>query len=133
MRGQVSLEYLLVTGFAFIFIIPIIALYYSQSSQLNEDITSAQADRIASEIVEAANEVYYLGEPSKKTLTAYMPENVKSITFQESSISIRVDSSSGEFDVVKVAAMNLTGSIDIFSGIHKIEVTARSNYVEITG
>lgn len=130
--GQVSLEYLLITGFAFMFSIPMIIVFYSQSHQLNEDVTASQADRIASEIVEAADEVYYLGEPSKKTIRVYMPQGVESVTTNGKDFIIRVQSSAGEYEVVKSSAANLSGSLGTFSGIHVVEVEARLNDVLIS-
>ena len=87
-KGQVAIEYLIITAFAFLFTLPIIALFYSQSHELNEGISSSQAERIASEIVDAANQVYYLGQPSKKTILFYMPKNVQQVSIQEKSIVI---------------------------------------------
>jgi len=124
-RGQVSIEYLLITAFAFFFILPIIIVFYTQSHNLNEEITDSQIDKIASEIVDAANEVFYLGEPSKKTLVVYMPQRVKSITLIENRIEFNVSSRAGVYQIVKWSVTNITGTLPTFSGIHRIEIEAR--------
>ncbi len=131
-KAQVSIEYLLITAFAFMFTVPVIALFYSQSHQINEDITAAQTDRIAEEIVNSVNEVYYMGEPSKKTVTVYMPSSVQSVTLRDNKLIMNVSSSAGDYQVVKWADANMTGTIEDFEGIHKIEVKAGFNEVEVS-
>ena len=132
MKGQVSIEYLIVTAFAFLLALPVLIIFYGQSYAITDDIGSAQAIKIASEIVEAANKVYYLGTPSKKTIVVYMPNNVKDVTFQGKSVIITLGSSAGDYEVVKWSVANLTGNIGSFSGVHRIEVKARLLDVEIT-
>ncbi len=132
-KGQVSLEYLLITGFAFLFIAPLIAVFYSQSQSLNEDVQKSQAERVASAITEAANQVYYLGEPSKKSLLVYMPQGVESVTINQNYVSFKLSSLAGSYEVVKWSDANLTGSIATFAGLHKVEVKATSLGVEIKG
>ena len=57
----------MVVGFAFLMTIPLIIIFYQQSETLDTEITASQIDKVASEIRDAADEVYYLGAPSKKT------------------------------------------------------------------
>ena len=51
--------------------VPLIVLFYQQSQNINQEVTSSQLDKAASEIRDSADEVYYLGSPSKKTITVY--------------------------------------------------------------
>ncbi len=131
LKGQVSIEYLLITAFAFLMTVPIIALFYSQSHQIQEDVTDAQVEKIASELRDAANEVYYQGPPSKRTLKIYMPDNVENVSISNKNIIFKVSSTAGDYEIVKVADTNLTGDINSFSGIHNIEVKARLTDVKI--
>ncbi len=119
-------------GFALLLTMPLIGLFYSQSNQIQAEVTASQADRIATEIVNAADEVYYMGEPAKRTLTIYMPDNVKAVTLRNNKLILNVSSPSGEYEVVKWADTNLSGSISPDRGRHKIKVEARFNDVNIT-
>jgi len=123
-KAQVSLEFLMVVGFAFLLTIPLIILFYQQTDNINTEVTASQLDKIASEIRDSADEVYYLGTPSKKTITVYMPDSVKSIDFNENRVEFWVESSSGDYQLVKWLAANITAdsSMGISEGIHKISV-----------
>jgi len=122
----------MVVGFAFLMTIPLIIIFYQQSETLNIEITSAHMEKIASEIRDAADEVYYLGEPSKKTLSLYFPEGIHSITVINSRLAFLVEGPSGDYEVVKWTVANLTGSLQTYSGIHNIVVEAQDNDVSIT-
>jgi uncharacterized protein (UPF0333 family) len=130
--GQVSLEYLMITAFAFLFTIPLLGLFYTQSQRMQQDVTTTQVDRVASELADAADEVYYLGEPSKKTLKLYMPRNVEDIQLGDQKLVFKVRREGYTTDVVKDTAANLTGSVETFEGIHVITVQAEDDGVTFT-
>jgi len=125
-RGQVSIEFLIIIGIAMLMTIPLTIIYFKQSQTLNADIAGTQADKIASEIRDAADEVYYLGPPSKKTIIVFMPKNVEAITLYETSIIFNVTTDSGDFELVKWSAANFSAasSLEAKSGIRKITAEA---------
>ncbi|MBN2052766.1 hypothetical protein JW756_04650 [Candidatus Woesearchaeota archaeon] len=137
-RAQVSLEFLMVVGFAFLLTIPLIILFYQQTDNINTEVTASQVDKIASEIRDAGDEVYYLGTPSKKTIIVYMPDNVKGISFQDNAIVFTVESSSGDYELVKWLAANITDDSALLynEGIHRISIesveTFESSEVKIS-
>lgn len=130
-KSQVAMEFLIVMTFAFLMTIPLIILFYKQSEDLNRDITASQIDKIASEIRDTADEVYYLGSPSKKTISVFMPESVESITIGGKKIVFTIDAPGADYELVKWSVANLTGSIQTYSGIHQISVEANENSVAI--
>src|SRR4030043_750560 len=91
-RAQISLEFLIVVGFALLMTFPLVIIFYQQSNNINTEVTSSQADKVASEIRDAADEVYYLGSPSKKTITVFLPENVKGVRISGNTIVFDIDS-----------------------------------------
>ena len=125
-KGQVSIEFLIIVGIAMLMIIPLTLVYFKQSETLNTDIAGTQADKIASEIRDAADEVYYLGPPSKKTITVYMPQEVTAISFYESSIIFNLSTASGHTELVKWSAANFSASssLEATHGIRHITVEA---------
>jgi uncharacterized protein (UPF0333 family) len=131
-RAQISMEFLLVVGFAFLMTVPLVIIFYQQSESINTQVTSSQLDKVASEVRDAADEVYYLGSPSKKTVTIYMPKGVNSIAINNNMIDFVVDSPNGDYEIVKWTVANLTGTIRTFEGIHHISVESYDTYVSIS-
>ena len=76
-KAQASMEYLLVAGLIILVILPSIYIFYSYSHRSNVEISQSQVNNVGRKIVDAAEEVYYLGGPSKTTLDLTMPEGVK--------------------------------------------------------
>ncbi|MDO8740018.1 MAG: hypothetical protein Q7J54_00400 [Candidatus Woesearchaeota archaeon] len=128
-RGQASTEYMIIIGFVALVLIPLIVIFYKQGASTKDQITTSEADQIAKKITDAADSVYYMGEPSKMTLKLYMPENVKEISFSGREIRFKVATANGMTDITSVAATNMMGSIDNSQGIKFIVVEARGDYV----
>ncbi|MEA3431033.1 MAG: hypothetical protein U9R08_07200 [Nanoarchaeota archaeon] len=79
-RGQFSLEYLLVVGFALVIIIPITYWGYTSFQESRAEINVAAVNKIGYSIVNNAKNVYYLGKLSRVTLELNFPEGIENIT-----------------------------------------------------
>ncbi len=88
--GQVSIEYLLVTGFSFMLIAPLFIVFYTQSDAIRADLTEAQAHSAALALVESAQRVYYQGPPSRETVSITIPKDIQNITIYNDSVVFRV-------------------------------------------
>ncbi len=132
-KGQSSLEFLMIMGVAMLMILPLVVVFFQQSENLNTEITDSQADKVASEIRDAADEVFYLGAPSKKTVSIYMPENVVSAGLSDNRIILTIDSSWGDYEIVKWCAANFSSSSALSNhpGIHVISVEAEDDLVRL--
>jgi 23S rRNA pseudoU1915 N3-methylase RlmH len=126
-RGQVAIEYVIVMAFALMLIAPLIIVYYSQTTRLGDETTSATVERAATQIAEAADTVYYLGAPSMRTLTVDLPENVKSVQLSGRTITFVVGSSHGNYEQNGWSAANLTGGFSVTTGPHVLVLTALSD------
>ncbi len=131
-RAQVAIEYLVIMGFAFLMTMPLIIVFYQQQTSTNEEISNSQANRIAEEVVASADAVYYLGYPSLKTVRIYFPQGINSVTLQDNAVSVLMDSSHGDYEVVRWSAANLTGSLRTYPGLHIVEFQANYDNVTIT-
>ena len=78
-KAQASMEYLLVAGLIMLVILPSIYIFYSYSHRSNEEIAQSQVNRFGTQIIDAAEEIYYLGGPSKTTLDLTMPKGVRNM------------------------------------------------------
>lgn len=131
-KAQVAMEYLFVVGFAFMMLLPLIALFYSQSGTIEEEVVGAQAEKIMSELISAIDTVYYLGYPSKQTLRLRFPEHIESITILGDTLVFTIDSPSGTYEMTALAAANLTGSLETFAGPHIITIATTQTGVSLT-
>ena len=78
-RGQAAIEYLLVGSLVTLIIIPTLYVFYGYSQSSNEEIRQSQLNKVGTDIVNIAEQVYYLGEPSKVTIDAAMPSGIVGI------------------------------------------------------
>ena len=63
-----------------LFLLTATFVVYIQYTERNRvEIVSAQSSRVVNKIIDAAEEVFYLGEPSKNTIKIYMPSNIDSV------------------------------------------------------
>ncbi len=94
-RGQISLEYLIVVSFVVFAVIVIlgVSLFYTSSAQ--DQIKLNQLYAFSSKVISSAESVYYAGEPSKITITAYLPNGVQNIQVISDSLVFTFVTSSG--------------------------------------
>ena len=78
-RGQAATEYLLVGSLITLIIIPAIYIFYGYSQSSNKEIEQSQLNKVGTDIVNIAEQVYYLGEPSKVTIDATMPSGIAGV------------------------------------------------------
>jgi hypothetical protein len=131
LRGQASIEYIMLLGFTMVLLFPLLYLFYSESGDFASDVTAAQFDQIAQSIINNADAVYYHGEPSQETLVVQFPPGIKAVTIQGSSLTILVQGRPVPYEVVKWSAANLTGSIDPHDGAHRLTIRAMAGGVQI--
>ncbi|MGV8086047.1 MAG: hypothetical protein ACP5N1_00295 [Candidatus Woesearchaeota archaeon] len=131
-RAQISMEYLIVFGIAFAMTLPLIVIYATQTANMQADITNVQIYKLASKIGDYAEQVYYMGEPSQRTLYIEFPDGINSINVSGRNIAFNVTSAGLTYIVLKETSANVTGTIKSFEGQHKLLLKAESNFVRIT-
>jgi uncharacterized protein (UPF0333 family) len=132
LKSQVSVEYMLVMGFAALMTVPLLLIYYSYSSDSSESVAASQALQIARRIVDASESVYYLGSPSQTTLKLSFPDKIYSTNLSNKELVFKIKTKNGITDIVQVSAVNLSGNLPTSQGIHVITISAQNNYVQIT-
>jgi len=132
-KAQVSIEYMFIIGFATIVTTSLIIIYYSFTQESREEVTSSQIMQVVKKVVDAAESVYYLGEPSQTTLKINMPSNVVSTDLSSGNeIVFKVRTKGGESDIVQSSSVNITGSLPTDKGLYTVTVKAKSNHVEVS-
>ncbi|KHO45843.1 MAG: hypothetical protein QS98_C0007G0001 [archaeon GW2011_AR3] len=131
-KGQVSMEYLLVVGFAMLMTIPVLIVFFQQTNELGNTFAVSQARTIVDGLAQSADEVYYQGYPAQKTIKAYFPESINSITIDGHEINIEMKMGNGLSDLFAVTAANVTGNVSTVSGPKWILIKASTETVNIT-
>ena len=132
-EAQVSVEYMLIIGFVTVITVPLVLIYYSFTQESADEINSAQIKQVARNIVDAAESVYYFGEPSQTTLKVNIPDNVVLANLSAGyEVVFKIRTSSGRSDIVENSPVNITGSLPTAKGLYTITVEAKSDHVEVS-
>ncbi len=131
------MEYLFIMGLAILLIAPLLVIYYQQTARLGDETNSAMIQRAATQIVEAADSVYYLGAPSMRTITIDLPANIESLSIAGQSVTFTLSSNHGDYEQAAWSVTNLTGDFGITKGPHILVLQAldddRVNITEQAG
>jgi hypothetical protein len=130
-NAQVSIEYILILGFVSFVVLSIlgVAIYYT--GNIKDRIKSNYINNYGNKIVSTSEYIFYSGEPSKATITCYLPESVEDVYVNANSLVITYSTSSGKnirsFDSNVPIVENLSSDLTVSPGLKRIEITARSN------
>lgn len=128
-RGQISTEYLIVVGFVTFLIMSVLGLSLFYSSQIKDKIKFNQLKNFANKVISSAEQVFYSGEPSKTTITAYLPNGVEGVAVLSTEIVFNITSSSGISITSFKSDVPLSGTISNSEGVKRISITAQSDRV----
>lgn len=129
-EAQISVEYMVIIGFVTVITIPLIIIYYTFIQESNEEIASSQISQISKKIVDAAESVYYIGEPSQTALRINMPDNVILANLSSGKeVVFRVRIGTGEADIVQTTSVNISGSLPTKKGTYAVKIKAMPDYV----
>ncbi len=132
-KSQVSVEYTIIMGFVAVITVPLIIIYFDYTSISNDEIVSRQLMQVAQKIVDSAESIYYLGEPSQTTVKVHIPDNVYNASIElEREVVFRVKTRNGLSDIIQISNVNITGSLPSTQGIHYITIKAKENKVEFS-
>lgn len=134
-RGQVSIEFISVFGFVFLMMIPLIVIFYDQSGAVQDAVASNHLRNVGIKIVDKAETVYYLGQPSKTTLKVQFPTNIESFNITEHGVVIGYNNAESDLQILPLihSNVNLTGSVSTDPGIHYIVIESLGDKVSVTG
>ncbi len=132
LKSQVSVEYMLVMGFATLMTLPLLLIYYTYTSDSSDTVATSQALQVSRRIVDASESVHYLGKPSQTTLKLNFPDRIDSINLSSKELVFKIKTKNGVTDIVQVSAVNMSGSLPTSQGIHILTIKADDGYVQIT-
>ncbi|MBS3105718.1 hypothetical protein J4234_05665 [Candidatus Woesearchaeota archaeon] len=131
-KSQVSVEYMLIMGFATLMTIPLLIIYYTYTADSRDSVATSQALQIARKIVDSSESVYYIGKPSQTTLKFNFPDSIHSTNLSSREVVFKIKTRSGVTDIVQVSSVNMSGSLPVTQGMHIITIKAEDGYVKVT-
>jgi len=131
-KAQISMELIILLGFVLVLTGPLIVIYYNYSSKTEFELSQNQAHNIVNKIVDHAESVYYQGEPSKIIIKIAMPDHIENVIVNNRDITFQMKRSGNLFDVVASSKVNLTGNLEVTSGIKYISIESLGDSVNIT-
>ena len=159
LRAQVSVEYLLVFGFALLLLVPSTYFLATYSSESKDDIAVSRIYQIAYDIIGLADTIYTYGGTGWATLDIDLPTGVlQAYTYRTQDISeliFNLSTSAGQTELVFFTEIPIQGSFsmadkfgpdpgsntDVFSlfdsseepakGRYMLRVSQQSDYIEV--
>jgi len=132
-KSQASMEFLVVFGFVFLMMIPLIVIFFDQTGYVQDTIGESQIRNIMLKIVNKAESVYYTGGSSKTTIKAYLPEGVQNINISSRTIRVIYLTKKGIYHNIEAGSLvNMTGTFSVNSGIHNILIESDGGAVSIS-
>ena len=108
-KGQSSLEYLLVVALTFAVIVPATYLLYNYSKESSQEISDARVMQIGRTIVDTSESIFYNGQGSKTVLEINVPDNVKTaLIIDGREIVFNITTSFGVSEAVFFSSVNIT-------------------------
>lgn len=128
-RAQTAMEYLLIIGFTMVIIAVIMVVFSQQNTEQRFQVQDSQINRIGNALVSAAEEVYYIGEPARRTVTVYMPSNIDNISIAGNELLFNAQLGTSLNQLEFPSDVPLTGNISATEGKKHIVVIAQPERV----
>ncbi len=128
-KAQISMEYLSIVGFTLVLVTILTLIQAQQREDSNILIVTSQLDKIARELSDISEEVFYLGKPALTTVKVFMPANIDSVYIGNHTVLFRIRTAGQLTHIERYTNANVTGNISTSQGIKFIKVRSEGNYV----
>lgn len=130
-RGQISIEYLVVVGFVAFLVIGVLGVAVFYSSQLKDGIKFYQLENYAEKIISGSESVFYAGQPSRVTITAYLPAGVQSVEIIDDYIVVSISTANGLAKSAYKSNVPISGTFSSNEGVKRLSIIALESGVSI--
>jgi len=127
-KGQAGVEYMIVIGFITFAVLSILSLSYFYSEAAKSKIRMNQIESFTAQLINSAESVFFAGEPSKVSVSLYLPDGVRKITIDNSEIIVYAGKDVRSFR----SRVPLQGNISSVEGVKSLSIEAKSDYVLIS-
>ena len=112
-------------------VISIVGFAFFYTSGTEDSIKLNQVRNFANKIISNAESVFFAGEPSKVSVTSYLPSGVQSVDIIENSLVFNISTNSGLTRIAYSSDVPISGTLSINEGVKVIEIIAVTNGVSI--
>ncbi|MBU0761269.1 MAG: hypothetical protein KJ600_03425 [Nanoarchaeota archaeon] len=132
-RGQISTEYVIIISFVLFLVLSTLGIAFFYSAQIRDAIKFHQIESFSQKLTSLSESIYYSGEPSRTTMTGYLPEGINELQILDYFIVYNVSTNSGNAITAFRSNVKLSGSISPSSGLRKIYLNATEDSVVVYG
>lgn len=129
-KGQIAFEAVIIIGFVFLLLIPLLYMLFSQSVDIQDEFRTLEVTRAMDTLTSTISTVGVIGPNGTAIVDITLPDNIQNISIGATSpqassheIFMTVGTSLGTVDIVRVMPYNVSGSISTTSGMHRIVIT----------
>lgn len=134
-KSQSSIEYMVIVAFGLFVLIPVIIMFYTYSESASSDVSLIRLNNIGTTIINNAESIYYLGEPSRVTIKVNFPNGVEGITTKSiEQVHELIFNVTGASELAFSSNVNISGTFNDQSyspGDKNVELIAHNDFVEI--
>ncbi len=131
-KSQIAMEYIIILGFAFIASIFMFIVFFEESSDITNKLTSKQVENVITKIANNIDKVYYLGENSKTTLKINLPKTVVNSSVGNKEIVFKTKEMRGAIsDNVRLIVADVSGELPKTGGIYFVTIQSEGDRVLI--
>lgn len=131
-NAQVGIEYMIIIGFVTFVIMSVLVIAMVYSDQTKDRIRLNQVENFATQLLNSAASVFFAGEPSKTTISLFLPSGVTEINITTEYLIITTHTSSGENKRAFESKVPISGTISTSEGIKKLVLEAKEDYLLIS-
>ena len=129
-RGQIALEAVIIIGFVFLLMLPLLYLLFSRAISVQDEFRTMEVTRALDALASTVSTVGVIGPNGTAVVDIILPDNVITFTVgkvndqtNEREIVAVVSTSLGDVDIVRMVPYAVNGSVSSLAGTHKLRVT----------
>ena len=129
-RGQIALEAVIIIGFVFLLMLPLLYLLFSRAISIQDEFRTMEVTRALDTLASTVSAVGVIGPNGTAVVEIILPDNVMNFTVgkvndqtNDREIVAVVSTSLGDIDIVRMVPYAVNGSVSSLAGTHKLRVT----------
>ncbi|VVB73575.1 Uncharacterised protein [uncultured archaeon] len=125
-KGQVALEAVIIIGFVFLLMLPLLYVLFSRMISIQDEFRTMEVTRAIDTLASTVSTVGVIGPNGTASVDITLPDNVMQLSIGSTNpreIVAVVSTSLGNIDIVRVVPYAVTGSINSTQGTYRLRVT----------
>ena len=129
-RGQIALEAVIIIGFVFLLMLPLLYILFSRAISIQDEFRTMEVTRALDTLASTVSTVGVIGPNGTAVVELILPDNVMNFTVgkvneqtSEREIVAVISTSLGDIDIVRMVPYAVNGSVSSLAGTHKLRVT----------